>query len=50
MKNCIPITAKLQKGKAAKTSSKPVKSPNKFAPIVAALAPMIAGKLMEKAG
>lgn len=49
MSYTIPITAKLQKGKAVSKTKKSIKSPAKLAPLLAAVAPMIAGKLMEKA-
>ena len=49
MSYTIPITAKLQKGKAVSKTKKGVKSPAKLAPLLAMAAPMIMGKIMEKA-
>lgn len=48
MNHTTPITAKLQKGKTVKSTSKSAKSPAKFAPLLAMAAPMIMDKLSGK--
>lgn len=49
MNHLTPVTSKLKKGGSKNLTKKSVKSPAKLAPLLAAIAPMIAGKLMEKA-
>jgi hypothetical protein len=48
MNHTTPITAKLQKGKAVKTSKKQAKLPAKFAPLLAMAMPMIMDKVSGK--
>jgi hypothetical protein len=48
MSYLIPVTSKLKKGTSKVVTKKAVKSPAKLAPLLAAVAPMVASKLMEK--